>query len=485
MAHRSRIKQESILIWQFFNQKKQTMAKELIFVGGDVSKGYADFVFLTKDKKEVIPSFQLDDNREGHDILKHEIKKLSKKYQVIFGVENTGGYERNWVFAVKSLTGAIKSIEVYKLNPKAVKHQIMSLMRRTVDDKVSAEGISMYMINNYESLRENWAKSMAEKDSISDGKMLHKMIHSLLKQQTMKKNQFEKVLYQAFPEMLTFTKDSPIWVYRFLEKYPTADAVKRAKIKGLTAIKNVTEQKAKEFKALAKTSVGSKKGEIIELIISQQSKDILAIGGEIKSLKKKLTDSYEESENVEILKSLDGVGDWSAVSFLIELGDPDRFESGSQLVSFYGVNPTYKQSGDGLYKSKMSKQGSAAMRATLFTIANNLVLHNEYFKAIYAKHRQKGKKHRSAIGVIMNKALRVMWGMLKNKTKFNADVDKQNQRTEVEPKAPISAKSRVLQPLSVSAPISRSNRKKRKAILASQAPSKGENTRSKYSPVQT
>ena len=141
--------------------------------------------------------------------------------------------------------------------------------------------------------------------------------------------------------------------------------------------------------------------------------------------------------------------------------------------------------GDGIYKSKMSKQGSAAMRATLFVIANNLVLHNEYFKTIYSKHRKKRKKHSSAIGVIMNKVLRVMWGMLKSKTEFNTEIDKKNQRIEVEEPALISAKSRTLQPLSVSAPISRSNRKKRKAILSSQAPIMGENTRSKYSPTQT
>ena len=461
------------------------MEKELVFVGADVSKGYTDFVFLTKNKKQLFPSFQLDDNQEGHKLLKQKIQELTKNYRVIFGVENTGGYERNWVFAVKSLMGKDESVEVYKLNPKAVKHQILSLMKRTVDDVVSAKGICLYMINNYEIMQANWAKSMAEKESTSNEKMLHNMIHSSLKQQTVLKNQLEKVLYQAFPEMLTFTKDSPVWAYRVLEKYPTAEAVKRSKIKGLTGIKSVTEQRAQKLKALAKTSVASKSGSTIELIVSEYSKDILDIREKINFLKKKLTDFHGEPENIQILKSLKGVADWSAVSFLIELGDPHRFESASQLVSFFGVNPSYKRSGDGIYKSKMSKQGSATMRATLYVIANNLVLHNEYFKAIYAKHRQRGKTHRSAIGAIMNKALRVMWGMLKSQTEFNAEVDKQNQKPEVEPAAPISAKSRALQPLSVDAPISRSNRKKRKAILASQASTEDASTRSKYSPVQT
>ena len=39
------------------------------YLGIDVSKGYADFIILTKDKKVVEDNFQLDDTFEGHNQL--------------------------------------------------------------------------------------------------------------------------------------------------------------------------------------------------------------------------------------------------------------------------------------------------------------------------------------------------------------------------------------------------------------------------------
>ena len=415
-------------------------------------------------------------------------------YQVICGAENTGGYENNWVSGIKKLSRKDKNIEVYRLNPKAVKHQIHSLLRSTINDRVSAEGIAMYMNNNYNTFKQNWEMSMAQSEELSADKMLHGMIQSLIKQKTMKMNQLEKAIYQTFPEMLTYIKDkAPQWVYKLLEKYPSSEAVKRAKIKGLTAIRYINEQRAIELKEKARQSIAAFSGDVIELIVSQQCKDINAIKLEINILKKTLIDSYKSNpktnEDLELLTSVAGIAEWSAVSFLIELGDYNRFESTSQLAAFFGVNPSHKQSGDGIYKVKMSKQGAARMRANLYIIAGNLVLYTEYFSSLYTKHKAKGKKHRVVMGILMHKALRVLWGMLKTRTKFDADVDRENQArntsdTEI-PLAAISIKARRHQELSTDAPISRSNAKKRKAILEPQASIADENTRSsEHSPMQ-
>ena len=36
------------------------------FLGGDVSKGYADWVILSEKKQAVLENFQLDDTYDGH-----------------------------------------------------------------------------------------------------------------------------------------------------------------------------------------------------------------------------------------------------------------------------------------------------------------------------------------------------------------------------------------------------------------------------------
>jgi len=466
------------------------MKPEQIFVGIDVSKGYADIILLTSEKELFERSFQLDDTREGHKILKAKLEDLATRAnKVICGVENTGGYERNWVTAIKSLSNKNKRIEVYKLNPKAVKHQISSLMRRTIDDSISAEAIAIYMANNYQLVKQNWERSIKQTREITEGKLLHKMIRGLIKQRTMKLNQFEKLLYQTFPEMLEYSRNSqPKWVLKLLEKYPSAEAVKRAKIKGLTSIKGISESKAKDIKQKAINSVASFSGKITEIIISQHCKDIIELDKEIDKLKKVLVDLYKDNKDIKILTSAKGIGDWTATAFLIDLGDYLRFNSSDQLAAFYGVHPSFKQSGDGKFKVKMSKQGSASMRATLYLIAHNLYMHNQYFKSLYAKYAAKGKRHNAIMGILMHKALRVLWGMLKSRKEFNCKVDIENQEKNKQNKeVPIlSTKARRLQKLTMEAPVSRSNIKKRRAMIESQSSTRGENTRSSiHSSVQT
>ena len=222
--------------------------------------------------------------------------------------------------------------------------------------------------------------------------------------------------------------------------------------------------------------------------MSQHCKDIVAIEKEIAMLKNEIEKQFEDDERMTILTSIKGIAKWSAASFLVELGDNERFKSSSQVAGFFGVNPSFKISGDGLFKVRMSKQGSSTMRALLFVIANNVKLHDEYFKSIYAKHRAKGKKHKVVMGILMHKILRVLWGMLKSKTTFDEKVDEKNieNNQQEEQVAQISKKARRLQPVSTNAPISRSNTKKRKAMLEPQSLNNNEQTRSsKHSSTQT
>lgn len=464
------------------------MKRDQIYIGIDASKGYSDFILYKQEKVQLETGFQLDDNFTGHEILIEKITKLTEEgFCVICGIENTGGYERNWVKTIKKLSKKNDHVEIYKLNPRAVKHQIQSMMKRTVNDSVSAEGIAMYMINNYEVFKDNWVKSISESEETTEEKMLNNMIHGLLKQRTMKKNQLEKVLYQSFPEILKDLNGAK-WVYLLLKKYPSAAAVKRAKLAGLQSIRGISERKAIELKERARNSVAALSGEIPELIVSKHCEYILSLSEEIDELKNILIKSYDDNEDVQLLTNIQGIGSWTAVSFYIELGDPTRFDTASQLASFFGVNPTFKQSGDGIYKSKMSKQGSPRMRAVLYLMAHNLFMQNDYFKNIYAGHRAKGKTHRVVMGILMHKILRVAWGMIKSKTEFDPGVDIKNQEKNQDDAAvekPLSEKSRRLQELSLDAPISKRNKKKRKAMLEPQPSTMEENTRSEHSQSQT
>jgi len=444
--------------------------KEKRFLGIDVSKGYADFILLDKEKKIVEKNYQLDDNKAGHQLLKEQLlHQVKQGFKVICGLESTGGYELNWARAIKELSVKETNVEIYKLNARGVKHQLQSELRRTITDGVSAEGIAIYLINNYAVKKEDWQKSLQKATALSSRQMFCKLIVSQQKHQTAKYNQLEKLVYQNFPELLQFCKNGiPKWVVRLLEKYPGLAAIKNSKLIGVDAIKGIIEQKAALVKELAKNSVGvAVKDEMTEAMLQTLASEIIHISKQVEELKERLIKSGV-NEEVQLLTSIKGVAEWTAIGILVHLTDVSLFKDADQLAAFFGVHPILKQSGDGKWGAKMSKQGNKTMRSVLYNAAANVVQHNPYFKNIYANQRAKGKTHRSAIGIIMHKLLRVIFGMLKNKTAFNAGVDLENQKknsNSATNENAINITTRRYQELNTAAPISGRNYRKRKVVL--------------------
>ena len=92
------------------------------FLGGDVSKGYSDFVMLDEKAKVKEKYFRLDDTVDGHQKLHYFLRKFCKnnKAAVIYAaVESTGGYENNWYQALCSLKTELP-IKTARLNPRGV-----------------------------------------------------------------------------------------------------------------------------------------------------------------------------------------------------------------------------------------------------------------------------------------------------------------------------------------------------------------------------
>ena len=443
--------------------------EQAMYLGIDVSKGYADFYLMDSSKHSKEKSFQLDDNHEGHQELEqYLIHHTSLENKIICGLESTGGYEQNWLMSLKGLTKK-HPVEVYKLNPKGVKHQIESSLKRTITDSVSAEGIAAYLANNYEEKKLDWHNSTFQEDQTRSGRHCLRFVNGLIKQQTARNNQLEKLIYQNFPELLTYCKQGiPNWMIRLLIKYPGVSSVKKAHVTGIDAVKGISRKKAETLKELAKTSVVLSSNSVEELMIKVLAEDMQHHQQRIDQLKTFLLDIYK-NPLLNILISLRGIGDWTATALLMLLDPIDRFESADQIASFFGVNPKFRQSGDGKWGMHMSKQGNSAMRCLLYIAANNVVLHEPYFKKIYHRYISRGMKPKVVRGIVMHKLLRIIYGMLKNRTLFNQSIDEEHQQKQQNhSQQPVTKSSRRYQKLSTTAPISRSNYKKRRAVLECQ-----------------
>ena len=405
------------------------MVKE-IFLGIDVSKGYADFIPLDDKGESIEKSFQLTDNKAGHKQLTTLIKQwLDDGAKSIYcGVESTGGYENNWYYLLKGLQSQRK-VFVSRLNPKVVKSTGDAKLRRTITDRVSAENIAFYISKYKEDVDYGLKYKPSEEFKVGRDILTGKRM--LIKQRTQLLNQLEKWLYDSFPEVLIYCRNGvPLWVLKLLVTYPTAKKVSGSK-GGILKIKGISNEKAKKLKSIAKEN----KKEVSpakEHLISTTAKEIIHKDALIKSQEKYLIRLYKDHDDVKLLTSIVGVGIKSAVTFVLEIDGVDRFGDVKKIGSYYGVHPTFKESGDGKWGNHMSKRGRGTMRAALYMCAKTGVRFNEPLKDIYARCRAKGMNHNQAMGAAMHKLLRIIYGVLKSKKPFDAEVDKKNQENAKE-----------------------------------------------------
>lgn len=450
------------------------------FLGIDVSKGYADFLLLDKDKNILEEGFQLSDNKQGRQKLKELIQDWQKQglEELFCGVESTGGYENNWYAYLKS---GFKDNKVYvcRLNPKGVKSIGEASLKRTITDAVSAENIANYMIGFPDKLDYDMYAEVTDM-VFKEGRQHATCIRMHQKQKIQLSNQLEKLLYQYFGEILVYCRHGiPVWLLTILVKYPTGAMTIKAGIGKLTAFKGISKAKAEAIISKAKNNTQVVSPQVAR-IIQVTAREILHKEELIKAEKQYLVALHDQTEEVILLESIPGLGVSSAVAIVLETEDINRFKTAKKLASFFGVHPTFKQSGDEVWGNHMSKKGRGEIRAILYMASLSAIRYNPVLKQVYAKARAKGMKHYPAMGVVMHKFLRIIYGVLKNKTAFNAQTDALNQQRSAEKQRDKEqgdkAENKVnkqkkhrFQEVSTDAPISKRKDQKIRKQIASQA----------------
>lgn len=429
------------------------------YLGIDVSKGYGDFVIIDEKKQVMLENFQLDDTFTSHsrlyDILQHFLDQHPKA-TLYAAMESTGGYENNWYNALTKFQASLR-IKTARLNPLAVLHNSKADLKRNKTDKNSAQSVAEYLLAHPEKV------IYQQHDALSSLRKQWGFIQMLIKQSTQFRNQLNALLYIAHPELLRYCKDGiPTWMLKLLLNYPTAEQVKKARVKTLARIPYVSPQRAQGLIENAKRSVASATDEVSAQLVSATARQILHLKDVIAQQTQSMINKCDLPE-VTLLKTFVGIGDRSAIGLMLELQSVARFKSAKKLASFWGLHPVYKISGDDTGGFKMSKQGRKEPRKILFTIALVAIEHNPLIKELYDFHLKQGREKMDAIGICMHKIVRVIYGMLKNKTAFDPKIDRANRQTKItKEKAKVKpGKQRRFEDYDHNAPVSRRQHKKR------------------------
>lgn len=115
---------------------------------------------------------------------------------------------------------------------------------------------------------------------------------------------------------------------------------------------------------------------------------------------KELERHPEIAERVERLRSIDGVGQITALTWALEIGDPHRFPSIRKAHSYCGLTSALRESAGKIRHGPLSKQRNPNLQSILIEASKLAVRYNPQLMEVYEKTILKsGNRNRATIAV--------------------------------------------------------------------------------------
>ena len=147
-------------------------------------------------------------------------------------------------------------------------------------------------------------------------------------------------------------------------------------------------------------------------VIVRHAGELDRLGAELAEVDKSLAQKALDEPQVKRLMTITGVNATVAMSVLVAIGDIHRFSSPEKLVSYFGLNPRVRQSGDKpAYHGRITKQGRAHARSMLVEAAWVISGTPGPLRAFFIRIRDKRGKHVAAVATARKLAV-IVWHIL-------------------------------------------------------------------------
>ena len=336
----------------------------MFFLGVDVSKKTLSVVLTDQKDKKLWSNKSIPNNEQGFKkLVETVIKNVSGKaekeeYSIAAGMESTGVYGEQLAYYLTNQSHNGK-IVTYVLNPASVRAFGISIMAPNKNDSADAQLISSYL-------------SMAiTKDQISPWKA-PSTESRILKELSRRRDDLVKLLTSE---------------YNRLEKLEYMQEPSGA------VVENVKEH------------------------IAYLNETIRSMEKEIET---HIDDNPHMHDDIELLKSIPGIGEVTSATLQGESGGLSNFTSAKGLVSFVGIAPSEHTSGTSVFKHpKINRHGNSRMRHHLYMATLVATRVNPVIKEFYERLQNRGKCKKLALVACMRKMLHIIWGVIKNRKSFD------------------------------------------------------------------
>jgi transposase len=387
----------------------------MIFIGIDIASSKHDCVITNQHGKILEEPFTIKNDYQGFASLTTKIQKHNGNHQVYVGLESTGHYGNNLIsFLVE------REYLVYVVNPLLTSIARKSTsVRKTKTDKTDSKAICTFLRTHFSTLTPYTLKSY----HIMKLKSLSRLRLNLVKQQSLFKVEFTRLVSITFPELSGFTTTIHSRTnYTLFTEIGLPKDISNTRIDRLTNVLNEASRgwfslkKAQQLKELARNSIGTRdKYYKIQFQITISS--IKHFNQQIKLIDKEIKIIMDEYFSY--IMTIPGVKYTTGAAIISEIGDITSFKSADSLVAYAGLDPSVYESGEySANNNKMSKRGSKYLRNAIWTAATIIIHNDPVFSLYYSRKIKQGKHHNNALGHVCKKLTRVIFSLMKSPRPF-------------------------------------------------------------------
>ena len=408
------------------SKKLASVKPGTLYVGVDLALDHNVAVVLS-ERAERLARFRFPNDRGGYDYFYRRLEAVQGRQQapaVLVGMEPT-----NYFWKLLAADLELHRVGYRLVNPYTVKkHREGDQLDRSKDDYRDAFTIG----------------DLLRTGKFTETRLLHGQYAELRQYSTLyerlrrdtgrQKTLIRNTAGQLFPELTREFKDfTGATTLAMLNNHAAATMIQSmsedAFIAGVRADfqgKRLQVSRLRRAHALVANSVGLKDGvQALQLALRMHTEALETLQRQLDEASIAFVDTFLALPEAPCLLSVHGLGVITAATILSEIGDPKHYSNGRQLIKLAGTQPVLNTSGRKTRsRTPMSHKGRPRLRTALFFAVMRLVQVDDAFAREYLQLQTREENpliKMQALGVLMNKLLRILWALMRNRTFYNTD----------------------------------------------------------------
>lgn len=132
-----------------------------------------------------------------------------------------------------------------------------------------------------------------------------------------------------------------------------------------------------------------------------------------------IDDSPELTRKQKILESITGVGRTTSQILMPIFLDIDKFSNHKKLISYLGLSPIIRQSGQSRGRERLSKMGDSSIRKSLYMPARTACTRSKLWRSWFDNQIARGKHAKQVYVMMMTKIVKYAYYCIKNDEMFD------------------------------------------------------------------